>query len=122
MANEQPAFTRFFRSVKGKLAPRYGTASPQSPNLLIGATQTQSGPVWDTTVITPITEREALRFAREYNRLVKEGALVEVKPAEYEAQRAVHLERKKEAARAAAKEAAAAKASTKATGDKPVEA
>lgn len=120
MPTEEPTFARFFRAVEGKLAPRYGTASATSPNLWLGATRdAKSGQiVWDTKTVHAIPHKEAARFKREYDRLVRDGALKECTPADWEAFRKEASEAKKKATKDA--ESAAAEAAKKTEQDASV--
>jgi hypothetical protein len=71
---------RYFRSVEGKVVPRYGTAT------YIGAQRDQKmGWVWDTSAVVRIPEYEVERFAREYRRALAEGAIIECARADYDA-------------------------------------
>lgn len=98
MPTADPTFARFFRAVEGKVAPRYGTATATSPNLWIGARRGEGTTiVWDTKTIHPITHREAQRFGREYDRLVRDKALIEVPQSEWEKQRKDATDAKKKA-------------------------
>lgn len=109
MPTADPTFARFFRAVEGKVAPRYGTATATSPNLWIGARRGEGATiVWDTKTIHPITHREAQRFAREYNRLVRDKALVECTLADWQKQQKESKEAKRKAQEKANAEAAKA--------------
>lgn len=109
MPTADPTFARFFRAVEGKLAPRYGTATATSPNLWIGASRDDKGQlVWDTKTIHPITHREAQRYSREYNRLVRDKALVECTLADWQQQQKEAKEAKRKAQEKANAEAAKA--------------
>ena len=72
---------KFFRSVEGKVVPRYGTAT------FIGALRdNKQGWVWDTTTVVRVPEYEVTRYMREYRRALADGALVECSSADYDAQ------------------------------------
>ena len=72
---------KFFRSVEGKVVPRYGTAT------FIGVLRdNKQGWVWDTATVVRVPEYEVTRYMREYRRALADGALVECSSADYDAQ------------------------------------
>jgi hypothetical protein len=74
---------RFFRSVEGKVVPRYGTAT------FIGVQRDNKiGWIWDTTSVIRVPEYEVNRYMREYRRALSDGSLVECCKADYDAQEA----------------------------------
>lgn len=129
-------FARFFSSVEGKLVTRYGSGSPAVAPTLIGATRNaddmaprmtpagtpeptdvgrgEGGVTWNTEAITAITASEAQRFQREYDRAVRDGALVERTEDEFLASVAAAKGLQKEALQKAAE---ATKAEAKAKSD-----
>lgn len=71
---------RYFRSVEGKVVPRYGTAT------YIGVQRDQKqGWIWDTSAIILVPEYETTRYLKEYRRALADGALVECSRADFEA-------------------------------------
>lgn len=71
---------RYFKSVEGHIVPRYGTQT------YIGARIDKAeGWVW-TEDVKRIPTTEVTRYLREYNRALKDGAIVEVKRSDYDAQ------------------------------------
>ncbi len=131
-------FARFFSSVEGRLVSRYGSGGGPLAPTLIGATRNaadlsprgseptdvgrgEGGVTWNTDQVVAITEAEAQKYSREYDRAVKDGALIERTEADYVAAVAKARGLAKETLEKAAAEAKAkAEAEAKAkTGRKP---
>jgi hypothetical protein len=132
-------FARFFSSVEGHLVSRYGTASQQRANTLIGALRKTSEPssplagtdavlgtrppwqtfdldgavTWYPSEVVAISQREAELFRREYDRAVKNGALRERTEDDYLA----FVKASKELAEKTQKEIAAAASEAEAAAD-----
>jgi hypothetical protein len=62
---------RYFSAVDGHAVPRYGTRS------FIGAERGPEGFVFNTKAVVAIPVSDFARFAKEYMRALKSGALVE---------------------------------------------
>jgi len=72
---------RYFRSVEGKVVPRYGTA------IFIGVKRDKvQGWVWNTDLVVRIPESETTRYLREYRRALEDGSMTECARVDYEAQ------------------------------------
>jgi hypothetical protein len=72
----------YVSAVPGHLVARHGTGS------LIGASRDSRDPskvTWDTELVVKIPEDEARRFAKEYARSLREGALKARSKPEFEA-------------------------------------
>lgn len=122
-------FVKFVSSVEGHLVARYGTATPQSSNVLIGARREvkldaqgkesgEVGIVW-TDEIVALTQGEIDQFAREYEMASRDGALVERSEAEYIAAKKKAAAREKDyAAKVAAEQK---KAPTQSPPEKPAQ-
>ena len=70
---------RYFTPVEGHTVHRFGTMTTTSSNELFGcSTDPATGTrTWDTSAVLMISGQEAKRFRREYDRLVRDGALIE---------------------------------------------
>lgn len=70
---------RYFSPVAGHKVNRFGTATTNTNNELFGCTaHPETGVLtWDEKAVLMISGAEAARFKREYDRLVRDGALVE---------------------------------------------
>ena len=77
MSNNKKIIFSYFSSVKNHVVPRYG--SPR----YIGVRRTNEGWDWDTERIVPIPENESVRYGREYNRALREGALLKKTEQDY---------------------------------------
>lgn len=95
---------RFFKAVEGHVVHRFGTSSATSSNERFGHSIGAGGVItWDTEAVLAISDAEAARYQREYDRLVRQGALIEVDEAAWNAWRA---ERKARAKKSAAEQTA----------------
>src|SRR6185503_10423394 len=92
---------RYFSPVEGHKVNRFGTMSPTSNNALFGCTaDPATGTLtWNTEAVLKISPEEAFRFEREYNRLVRDGALVEKTEDDWKAYEAKRLVDQAEAKR-----------------------
>lgn len=70
---------RYFSPVQGHKVNRFGTSTTTSSNELFGCkAHPETGALtWDEKAVLMISGDEAARFKREYDRLVRDGALVE---------------------------------------------
>jgi hypothetical protein len=74
MGDPADAFGLFVSSVEGHPVTRFGSS------VLLGADRDPDNPkkiLYRTDAVIAIPQHEAVRYAREYNRLISEGALVE---------------------------------------------
>ena len=65
-------FALFVRAVQGHVVRRFG--SPTN----IGVTIDGDGPHWDTETVHALTQQEAATYRAEYDRAIREGALLRV--------------------------------------------
>jgi hypothetical protein len=68
---------RYFSAVAGRVVQRYGST------IFIGAARAPGGWQWDEDQIVAIPDREFARYAKEYIRAVRDGALKERTEAQY---------------------------------------
>jgi hypothetical protein len=91
----------YVSSVKGKAVARYGSGTPGTRNLAVGARQTPTGYEWDEDAVVVIPRAEWTRYRKEYGRAIREGALKMRTAADH----AAYLERQAKASKAPASEA-----------------
>jgi len=88
MADTTVRFALYVSAVKGHLVTRFGTDA-RGLQSFIGAHRVLGNPseiVWDEETIIPLSEDEATRYRREYQRLIDGKALRRRTEAEFKAQ------------------------------------
>jgi len=88
MSDADPAL--YVSIVKGHLVQRYGTG------ILIGATRDPRDPsqvTWDEDEVVKLSEHEQAAYRREYARALRDGALKQRRPADFDAANAKRNER-----------------------------
>lgn len=95
-----------FRSVPGHIVARYGTGSASAAALPIGMEHGPDGPVWSRRIVA-IPTSEVERYAKEYARALRSGALEQVPLEEFEGQEKADAELAKATAAKLAAEAEA---------------
>lgn len=93
---------RYFSPVAGHKVNRFGTATTTSNNAPFGYTaHPETGVLtWDEQAVLMISAAEADRFPREYDRLVRDGALIEKTEADFTAYQKARAKGHAEAKRA----------------------
>lgn len=68
---------RYFSCKEGHAVSRFGT------DAFVGSYRSAKGFIWNEDEVVAIPEKETIRYSREYNRVIKDGALTERTESDY---------------------------------------